>query len=326
MPNKLVNVGLHLQWLKFGEAEDPTKPHLGDNVKDDSVVKKARQKHITDIGVKLTYAENRALFAVQKLLDDTGFRGNARPVKLTNGNPYKMTGSRPVLEVKISEYLDAYGVRKGKSYRHIREYSVSGRKSALAALESLAKKSFLLAYTREVYDKKKRGVKSHRALVETVDHLVAVKRLKRQPLVITPSPILFDQYDTYYMILPADLYTGVVVDKQRSLVLFIEYLFYHYEKQRAGDKTSTYLITRHIETIAHAIGLGHLITSRQRGKLRATLSRYYELAVKEGYLRKYEVDAPGAKYALVDKLYINAAKMGRLRQVQEKSSTEESNI
>ena len=325
MPNKLVNVGLHLQKLKIGEAPDLTKPLLEDNVKEPSVVKKATLKHITRIGVELTYAENRALFAVQKLLDDTAFRGNARPVKLSHGNPYKMTGGKPVLNVKISEYLDAYGVRKGRSYRHIQEYSVSGRRSALAALESLANKSFLLSYKRDVYHPKTKGKVLRSEQIETVDHLVDVKRMDRQ-LVITPSPILSDQHDTYYMILPENLYTGVVEEKQRSLVLFIEYLFYSYEKQRAGDKTSTYLITRHINTVAYAIGLGNLIETRQLKKLRDVLNSYYEFAAKKGYLRKYEIDAKGARYEEVDKLYINAKKMNALRKVQQKSSTPECKV
>ena len=72
MPNKTVNVGLHLQILKFGSAPDPTKPTLEDNVKGSAIVASARKNYITRVGVDLSYAENRALFAVQKLLDETG--------------------------------------------------------------------------------------------------------------------------------------------------------------------------------------------------------------------------------------------------------------
>ncbi len=289
MPNKLVNVGLHLQMLKFGSTPDPTKPSLEDNVKDVSVVAKARKYHLIRIGVELSYAENRALFAVQKLLDDTAFRGNARPVKLPHDNPYKMKGSQPVLDIKIADYLDAYGVKKKKTSRQKNEFSPQGRRSALDALESLARKSFLLVYEREVYHKTKKGEILRKELIETVDRLIVLKQADGR-LVITPAPILFDQHDTYYMILPEDLYTGIVEEKQRSKVLFIEYLFYHHEKQRSSGGNKKYLITRQMETIGYAIGLGNLIETRQPKKLRSILNKYYEFARQQGYLRKYEVD------------------------------------
>lgn len=314
MPNKLVRVGLHLQMLKFGPVYDPTKPTLDDNVKDIAVISKARQRHITHIGIELSYAENRALFAVQRLLDDTAFRGNTRPVKLSHGNPYKMKGNQPVLEVKIPEYLDAYGVKKKKSSRQKQEFSAKGRTSALAALESLAKKSFLLVYQRDVYDPKKQGRVLRSELIETVDKLFELKKANGR-LTITPSPIMFDQEDTYYMILPADLYTAVVMDKQRSMLLFIEYLFYHYEKNRVGGGIKKYEFTRQMETIAEEIGLGNLISSRQWSKIRSILNEYYEFAKQKGYLIKYEIDVPGARYANVDKLQIKVSTMNTLRKV-----------
>jgi hypothetical protein len=318
MPNKLVNVGLHLQRLKFCALPDPTKPFLEDNVEDQSVVRKARQKNITRIGVELSYAENRALFAVQKLLDDTAFRGNARPVKMLDGNRYHLkgrNGHKPVLDVKTSDFLEAYGIHKRKTTRQKQEFSASGRRSALAALESLAQKSFLLAYTREVYDLKTQGKKTQSASIKTVDHLVEVKRQNGR-LEITPSPILFDQHDNYYMILPADLYTAFIPEKRRSLVLFIEYLFYHYEMQRRSGGKKKYWLVRHMETVAYEIGLGNLIETRQRRKLRSTLNKYYEHAKRLGILKEYEVDATGARYPFVDKLHINATAMNALRKVK----------
>ncbi len=314
MPNKTVNVGLHLEILKLGSAPDLTKPTLEDNVKSSAVIASARKNYITRVGVELSYAENRALFAVQKLLDETGFKGNARPLKLPHGNPYHSKKSVPVLNVKIAEYLNAYGVRKTKTGRGKNEYSAQGRRSALAALESLAKKKFLLVYKREQYHESQKGRKDSTDLIEVVDHLVTVKKADGQ-LIIEPSPILSDQHDTYYMSVPADLYTAVLPDRQKSSVLFIEYLFYHYEMQRRSEKIKQYLVTRQMETIAHAIGLGNLIETRQTKKLRTVLNKYYESAKQQGYLRKYEVDVKGARYAMVDKLYIDASTMAELRKV-----------
>ncbi|MCX6135904.1 MAG: hypothetical protein NTV54_00185 [Ignavibacteriales bacterium] len=314
MPNKLVNVGLHLQMLKFGSAPDPTKPTLEDNVKSAATITLARKQHLTEVGIELSYAENRALFAVQRLLDDTQFRGNARPKKAPHGNPYHIKGDIPVLEVKIVDYLSAYGVKKTKSARGKQEFSAQGRRSALAALKSLAGKRNILVYARNVYDPKREGEVLRADLIETVDTLMEITEGGGR-LRIVPSPILFDQHDTYYMILPADLYAAVVKEKQRSRVLFIEYLFYHYEKQRSAGKTSKYLITRQMETIAYEIGLGNLIETRQMKKLRSILNEYYEFARQKGYLRKYEVNANGARHEHVDKLYINASAMSELRKV-----------
>ena len=225
-----------------------------------------------------------------------------------------MKGDQPVLDIKIADYLDAYGVKKKKTSRHKNEFSAKGRRSALNALKSLSSKSFLLVYEREVYAKKEPGKVLRIELIETVDRLINVKRQNGR-LTIIPSPILSDQHDTYYMILPKDLYTGVVEEKQRSKVLFIEYLFYHHEKQRSSGGNQKYLITRQMETIGYAIGLGNLIETRQTKKLRSILNKYYEFARQKGYLRKYEIDAEGARYERVDKLYINAATMSALRKV-----------
>ena len=314
MPNKTVNVGLHLEILKFGSAPDPTKPTLEDNVKGSAIVASARKNYITRVGVDLSYAENRALFAVQKLLDETGYRGNTRPLKLPHGNPYHSKESVPILNIKIAEYLAAYGVRKTRTARGKNEYSAQGRRSALAALESLAKKKCLLVYKREQYHESQKGRKDSTDLIEVVDNLITVKKAGGQ-LMIELSPILSDQHDTYYMSVPADLYTEVLTDRQKSKVLFIEYLFYHHEMQRRPGGTSAYLVTRQMETIAYAIGLGSLIETRQTKKLRAVLKEYYESAKQQGYLRKYEVDVKGARYETVDKLYINASTMAKLRKV-----------
>jgi hypothetical protein len=86
--------------------------------------------------------------------------------------------------------------------------------------------------------------------------------------------------------------------------------------QRRTGGTRTYLITRQMETIAYAIGLGNLIETRQTKKLRSILHEYYDFAAQRGYLRKYEVDANGARHEHVDKLYINTSTMAKLRKVQ----------
>ena len=110
--------------------------------------------------------------------------------------PHK--GVYSVLNIKIAEYLAAYGVRKTRTARGKNEYSAQGRKSALAALESLAKKKCLLVYKREQYHESQKGRKDSTDLIEVVDNLITVKKAGGQ-LMIEPSPILSDQHDTYFM-------------------------------------------------------------------------------------------------------------------------------
>jgi hypothetical protein len=318
MPNKLVRVTMHRQMLKFGPLPDSTRPQLVDTVTDKKVVEEALKHNITRIGVRLSYAENRALFAVQRILDNTGFKGNARSIPMAKGNPYKMRikQAQPLLDVSIAEYLEAYGDRKTKTSRQKQEYSVSGRRSALAALATLADKKFLLVYTRDVYHVKNQGQVVKTDIIETVDTLITIERQDGR-IKIVPSPILYDQQDTYYMILPANLYTEVVLEQQKSLVLFIEYLFYHYAWQQRNGKTSKYIFTRQMDTVAAEIGREDLIDTRQRARLRKLLNGYYEFAKALGYLNKYEIDAPGARYAKVDRLHLRAAAMNKLRKIAE---------
>ena len=124
--NKQVRVSLHAEMQKFGSKPDPTKCSTEQS-----------------IGLDLSYTESRALFAVQKLLDPTIYKGNITPVELKDEG-YRYAGSIPQLVVTKSEYLEAYGVYKYKTTRNKLEYSGSERKTAIDALERLANNLFLL--------------------------------------------------------------------------------------------------------------------------------------------------------------------------------------
>jgi hypothetical protein len=253
----LVKVSAHLEQLKFGRKGE-------------------------SFGISLSYAESRALFAVQKLLDKANYKGNGLPV------PYNgMT--LPRLNVRIADYLNAYGVTKRETNRGASEFSSEGRRVAMAALHSLGEREFHLEYERRE-KKEMKTVKSHEGLVTS--------KVTGRQLVIVPSPILVDQIETYFILKPDDLYEK----NDQSSVLFVEYLLYHQSRKTVRKKNP--VISEQPETIIAKLRLDHLLRNRKKAEIRSRLNRLYDSAKSSGYLAGYATDQQGTKVAQIDMLYL----------------------
>ncbi|MCX6133028.1 MAG: hypothetical protein NTU47_04350 [Ignavibacteriales bacterium] len=312
MPTECIRVSIHSEALKFGQTPDPLKPDLKDLVVDNSVLADAQKEGITSIGYNLSYAEDRALFAVQKLLDRTDFKGNSRPVKSTMPDTYYYYDELPVLEIKSTEYLDAYGVRKLKTQRHKNEYSPEARRDALDVLRSLDEQKYLLAYD------KSRGQdtrKMHR--VEAVAPLIKLEWMKGNRMIrIVPNPVLVDHIDSYYVLKPADIFT-LVDGRSPTRLRFLEFLLYQAEMKRRkevrDEESSDYEVRLQPGVIAHRLRLEGLISANQRSRLRGTINDLYAFGKEIGFLDSYSVDQPGSKARFVDVLGLNKTKFEEIR-------------
>ena len=79
MRSEHIRVTMHSTLQKIGRRPDPKVPALSDQLHDPDLPAEAAANHIKVIGLPLTYAQERALHAVQILLDDTDYEGNAPP-------------------------------------------------------------------------------------------------------------------------------------------------------------------------------------------------------------------------------------------------------
>jgi hypothetical protein len=244
----------------------------------------AKKQGIEDVGIFLSDVENRALFAIQRLLDETEYQGTEEPIALPPGNKYRLLDKLPVLRVKISDYLECYGVGKYTTRRQKTEFSGKGRAVALEALKSLAAKVHLIAYKRTTFARRRKTEER----IEVLGLLIECRKVEREIEVI-PAPILVDQVHDYFVLKPADLYELVSGADLR----LIEYLLL---QVALGNET----ISEAPETIARKIGL-----DLARSEDRQRLVKSYEKARILGFLKEYELNVPGKRVDRVDQLKLN---------------------
>jgi len=297
--NNLVRVSLHAEMQKFGKRYDPRKPLITDMVERDDVKTTMGEKNIQTIGLDLSYSENRALFAVQKLLSDTDYKGNTKPLSIQHME-------LPGMEIKISDYLKAYGVKKYKTGRGKMEFSGTERKTAIKALTELTGRHFLFAYDRTNWGKK--GAQTQER-VEMVSPVIMARKENSRHLSLYPSPVLMDQINTYFVWMPSDLFERA--GKDQTAVLFIEYLLCQAEqKRRSGRK---YVIDLAPETLARVLRLDSLISTRQWNRVRDKLNNLYNVGKEIGYIEEYSVALPGVRVREVDRLCLNKKAIDGLR-------------
>jgi hypothetical protein len=290
MASEKIKVTAHSALLKFGESSGSPLP-----IKDSDISRDVISKGITTVGFDLTYAQERALHAVQVLLNQTDYEGNSSPVTPTKSARYHFKETLPVIMVKSSEYLTAYGVEKSKTYR-ANEFSAQGSRVAKAALRDLAMINRLIVYDKSVKEKK---TKLH---VEDIAPLISLEVFNGgRELRITPNPVLVDQIDSYFLLRPVDLF-NTLPGKDAVAVRFIEYLLHQGEMNRRKEHAKEYSnqVWEHRiqpEGLAWKLRLGAMIRARKRTEL-------YELGIRLGYLESFQTEQQGTKGRILDVLML----------------------
>lgn len=168
-------------------------------------------------GLDLTVAEDKALHACLRLLDQTGYQGNLPPLEMYS-QAYRGSYTLPRLQISWPEYLEAYGLQgntKGKA-----------RKDAIDALEALQQPRRIVYSRRRPYSEK--GKKLYEAIVtqspviklskiypeldeEEMEQLRAGHDLPGRvtSLVIEFSPLLIDRIESFYLLKPVGLFDEI---------------------------------------------------------------------------------------------------------------------
>lgn len=324
-PGPLVRASLDTERLKFGHrTPGPLFAGLLDETK-----KEITQKSIDVIGFDFSPAQNRALFAIQKMLTGTGYKGNREETKIEN-EAWGFSGMLPALEFSPAQYLEAYGAAKFKTARGKEEYSPRERAEALAALISLTapflivlKKRYIDADGVEVNNR----IEKIAPLLEIIRGWEALTRKedasldkgkgtpetdqKLRAIAIRPAPIIVKDIDRRFILKPADHYQIIRMKFpgcSKFVYTFIDWLFEQAEQKRRAR--APLVIRENYLEIAIHLRMKAIIESNQLKRIRGTLNKCYQIAKGLGFLLSYETAVPG-KTKELDLLELNPEKFGR---------------
>lgn len=203
--------GLHLELQKFPDSRRDKKRDkqlLLFNTEEAGVT-----KSLPPTGLNLTVAEDRALSAIQKLLDKTDYKGHEQETIDSEGFQYK--GTIPVLLTTYTEYLEAYGLK-----RHGGSFGGAQAEQAIEALDSLAKVDRHIYYERKRPDGKYDVIRKSCPLIRLVKFTGwrgLTKEEQSQPpeekaargFSVTVSPLFIEQLNTFFIRKPVSLHADI---------------------------------------------------------------------------------------------------------------------
>ena len=296
--------GLYAELQKFGYSKKTRQLLLGE----DSDLQSENQ--ILEIyGLDLTVSEDRALHAVQILMDKTGYKGNI-PGDYIQSSEFKDNYYLPKLTMTRSEYYQAYGLKRAGDGR----YHGAQVKEALDGLSGLAK-SRKIYYKRDKYvgDGQDRRQLHHVIRVTTplilliedfdnleteeAESLIAGQDIPKRNATITIQfmPLLVDQIEDFYLLKPSAMYTGIQA---------------HYPNRRippAVERLASWLLTLDKpvfhpsgQELATKLRLGYLLQQRKWTLLDQKLQEALQICKEEGYLLSYEIKQYSNKDSLIE--------------------------
>ena len=326
-----IRASMHTEQQKFSLATNSRQLILGEDI--DSL-------EYLSYGLDLTESQDRALHAIQKLLDKTNYQGDGQ-IPL-NSPEFKIYGSYlPYLSITPTRYYQAYGLEPAGDGK----YLGAQVKQAREALESLAGLVSKMSYKR-LSGKYEDGkplydyitVRRPLILLQFVDsyhditeedvekiargeRLDEVKESRRvTKFVIIPSPILIDEIDRYYLMKPASLheeikalYPGKRISRYNSL--FIELLL--------TVDIAVWKIGK--ETLARKLNMDALIDGRQKSRVDKRIQEALETALELDFLLSYEEEPTGLLILRLNPERCSRvrAKLARRKKIKDKETEDE---
>ncbi len=278
-------------------------------------------------GLTLTLSESRALCSVQKLLDNTDYKGHTTTKEIPTilGN-YKL----PVIYCPITSYLEAYGLkRNAKGIFNCRQ-----RDEAIKALEKLTEKKnicFERRWWQPAKSKKKKG-QMMSDFVVTDASLIHLKKLYQLPSLskqsanikagksktkrakyfeIACSPIFIDQIDKKYLEKPYNLFDEIEQAVSNKNVRVKKSIYNLILLLLQGDLTE-YKIKR--ENLIYKLELHSYMAKRQQSRINNVINEAISIAIEIGYLLESKYNQQTQVYHFCP----NPDKCSRLRRKTEK--------
>lgn len=288
--------GLYAELQKFGSSKRDSQLTLWEDEPEASEI-------TVTSGLDLSVSEDKALSAIQILLDRAGYQGT-EPVQETLSPAFKWRGSLPRMTISHTEYFEAYGLdRKGDGsfYSHQAE-------EALEALWSLANTDRAVYYERRHWEGRKRlsDIIKAKAPLLRVTEITGYKDLDEEEaeqikagqdipakarakgLLIECSPLLVDSVDSFYLLKPVTLHREIQQlhgskRVSRAVSLFIEWLLTLDLPTVRVDK----------DTLIERLRLSKYVERRHKKIAEARIQEAVQTAKDLGYLLNYQGDPAG---------------------------------
>ena len=289
----LFRAGMHAELQKFGSSKRDQQISLWEQA--DAV-----QVTGTEVsGLDLTVSEDKALSALQILLDRTGYQGN-RPGEQLHTETFQ--GTLPRLAVSYSDFFDAYGLEPGSRDGHHKQ-----EQEAKEALRSLAETKRRVCYTRHRY----KGTERRSDVVAWTAPIIAVETVdvyrdltddeaarvqagedrpgRQSGFVVTFSSLLVEQIETFHVLKPTTLHQEIRQLHKgkrtpRAFSLFVEWLL-------TLDSTP-FRISR--EKLVQRLNLDDLYTrQRRKAYVEKQIAEAIETALALHYLTDWQQDGTG---------------------------------
>lgn len=333
--NPTIRISAHAEQQKFLIPKD-ISPNLFPEFFDDESGKMTLEPpEAYFVGLDLSPAQERALFAVQTLFHKTGYttdpesgrqiyKGNVPAVSVKDKD-FKYIGMMPRIHFTKAEFLSVYGVTQYEDKNGKMKYSGKGEKEALEALNQLIHKWCVIRYNRKSFRDPITGKphKNGEILVDTIqtetplfrsitkgfagltpDEAKAMKlpEKKLKGIILEPCPLLCDQLKEHYVLKPEKFYLDLK-NKFPNAGKGAYYLFDYIALQATAHKRRE--IRMNYREMGKRICMDSYIRSRQWSALRKAVTSSYEKALECGLLESFETDRPGKTGGEIDILKIN---------------------
>lgn len=325
--------GMPVERQKFQSPAKAYQLILGESLSTPEAEKACSMSGLEDLSIP----ESKALHAIQKLLDQTGYQGHQ--TEPSHGS-FKSSAPIVVLEVTRSQYYEAYGLDRGKDGLY---HSGFTTKTADQALLALSRTERRIVYERKRYEGVGQKRKQLSDLIVEVKSLIHVaqavgyqgldqdeaskvkqgeelpEKAKVSKLRIIVSPLLVEGIDDFYTLKPKAYIKELESylagkDPPERLKKHVLWMVDWLSTLNLPELKIARL------RLAENIGLSKLTERRLRQpkRLAKYLQEALDAAVDLHYLTGYEEDGFG-----MYTLHLNRERMGRKPKWSDKAGTAE---
>jgi hypothetical protein len=318
----IIKSPMHLEALKHGRRPSPQLK---------LPIFEEGMPQVEVIGLDLDKKHYHALNAIQKILSETKYKGNAPGTELDGNNKFKFNGYLPKIRFTRSQYLESYGVTKHETSRGKLEFSGRGEEEALSALKDLTTQNHLIVVRKKRWENGKELIDRVQTIAPIIhiyegwegltekedkdlnDNIETKKvKEKHKGFLIEPCPLLVDQIERYFVLKPANMYQEIKLKfpyASKYVYMFIDWIIHesHLKKGKNNKREWPEFLEIGQETLAYNLRLDCYIKSRNWKRIDQILKKCIQISVDLGWVNKHE-EIQGRTVSQLYRFFLNQNK------------------